>query len=125
MILNRVTIATNQTYSHHTFLQAQAEGKNSTVEWMTVDRTLTRASLRLFSSSARCRYAQPKVTRHVLRDYNLNNTFRYSILEEANAEAQAYPWISTTDLQRLRAPPRGAKMFAREYSLKTFELILA
>jgi hypothetical protein len=81
--------------------------------WMRVNRTLSGASIRLFSST-RCGYAKQKVTKHILRDYNLTTTFRYSLLDEAPPEVQAYPWASPPDLQRLRVPPRRVKMVARE-----------
>lgn len=81
---------------------------------MRVNKTVSGASIRLFSSSTRREYAKQKVTKHVLRDYNLTTTFRYSLLDEAPPEVQAYPWASPPDLQRLRVPPRRVKVVARE-----------
>jgi 8-oxo-dGTP pyrophosphatase MutT (NUDIX family) len=84
------------------------------VEWMRVDRPFSSASIRLFSSSRTSEYARQKVKTHVLRDYNLTTTFRYSLLDEAPPEVQDYPWVSAADLQRLRNPPRRVKMVARK-----------
>jgi hypothetical protein len=81
---------------------------------MKVIRPLSSASIRLFSSSSKCEYTRQKVTNHVLRDYNVTTTFRYSLLDEVTPEAQAYPWATPADLQRLRVPPRRIKMVARE-----------
>jgi hypothetical protein len=83
------------------------------VEWMRVNRPLSSASIRLFSS-CRCEYARQKLINHVLRDYNITTTYRYSLLDEAPLQVQAYPWTTPADLQRLRVPPRRVKMVARE-----------
>lgn len=82
---------------------------------MSVSRPLRTASTRLFSSSTRCEHTRQKATNHVLRDYNVTATFRYSLLDEAPPEVQAFPLVTTADLQRLKIPPRRVKMVTREY----------
>lgn len=72
-------------------------------------------AIRSFSSTRRCLYASQSNTNHILRDYNRTTTYRYSLLDEASPEVQAFPWVSPADLQRLRTPPRRAKVIAREY----------
>jgi len=81
---------------------------------MRVGKTSLNATIRLFSSSARCSSAKQKVVKHVLRNYNVTTTFRYSLLDEASPELQAFPWATPADLQRLRMPPRRVKIVARE-----------
>ena len=71
-------------------------------------------AVRLFSSSAQCSFTKQKVVKHVLRDYNQTNTFRYSLLDEAAPRLLALPWATPADLQRLRVPPRRVKIVARE-----------
>ena len=78
------------------------------------NHSLLRSSTRLLSTSAKPVPNKRKTT-HVLRDYNRTTTYSYSLLDEASPEVQSYPWISPTDLHRLRVPPKRAKMIAREY----------
>jgi len=73
-------------------------------------------SVRFFSSSRRS-CAKEATSKHVLRDYNITTTFRYSLLDELPPQVQAYPWATPTSLRRVRAPPRHVKMIAREYDL--------
>jgi len=71
---------------------------------------------RRFSSSRR-RCAKETASKHVLRDYNITTTFRYSLLHDLPPQVQAYPWATPTSLRRVRTPPRRVKMIAREYRL--------
>jgi hypothetical protein len=73
------------------------------------------AAIRSFSSTRQCLYATQNNASHILRDYNKTTTYRYSLLDDASPEVQAFPWLSPADLQRLRTPPRRAKVIAREY----------
>jgi hypothetical protein len=73
-------------------------------------------SIRFFSSSRRS-FAKETASKHVLRDYNVTTTYRYSLLDEQPPQVQAYPWATPATLRRVRAPPRRVKMVAREYGL--------
>jgi len=88
--------------------------------WMPGIKTLRSVcgSVRFFSSSPRS-CAQETTSKHVLRDYNITTTFRYSLLHELPPQVQAYPWATPTSLRRVRTPPRRVKMITREYGLPT------